>query len=89
MPGKPGFSTAYNLSIDAITYHTMLFWPSDLVLGIVVERVEILVALMAVIMLIRVPLVLLHELLGIKGHIAVLVRALETPDGLEYGRHHG
>jgi hypothetical protein len=40
-------------------------------------------------MLVGVLLVLLHVLLGVKGHVAVRVGALDAPDGLECRWHLG
>jgi hypothetical protein len=71
------------------TYHAMLLWAQDLVLGVVLERVEILVALVAVVMLIEVLLVVFHDFLGVEGHIAVPVRTLDASDGLKCGDHLG
>jgi hypothetical protein len=75
--------------VYATTYQAMLFWAQDLVLGVVIEAVEVLVALVAVIVLVGVLLVLLHKLLGVEGHDAVIVRAPDTPDRLQCGWHLG
>jgi hypothetical protein len=67
----------------------MLLRAQDLVLRVVLKRVEVLIALVAVIMFVKILFVIPHVLLGVKSHVAVLVCALDAPDGLECGWHLG
>ena len=67
----------------------MLLWAQDLVVGVVVERVKVLVALVAVVVLVRVLFVVSHDLLGLERHVAVLVGTFDPSDGLKCGDHLG
>jgi hypothetical protein len=65
----------------------MLLRPCDLVHGVVFKGFEILVALVTVFVIVEVLFVVLHDLLCVKRHVAVCVRAFDPPNGFECGWH--
>ena len=65
----------------------MLLRPCDLVHGVVFKSFKILVSLVTVFVIVKVLLVVLHDLLCVERHVAVCIRALDPPDGFECGWH--
>jgi hypothetical protein len=61
---------------------SMLLRPCDLMHGIVLECIKVLVTLMAVLVVVEVLFVVLHDLFGIERHVAVFVRTLDASDRL-------
>ena len=65
----------------------MLFRACDLVHGIVFEGIKVLITLRTVLVVIKVLLVVLHDLFRGEGHVAVCIRTLDASKRFECGRH--
>jgi hypothetical protein len=65
----------------------VLFRARDLVHGIVFESIKVLITLRTVLVIIKVLLVVPHDLFGVEGHVAVCVRTLDASKRFECGRH--